>query len=172
MIIVLGGVPLAPYALPGSQSLGDSFLPWLHSHDAFLLQNHGAIAVGKDVLSALYKMEAIEQFAKISLTARLLGGEKILGHDEVRDLERLRSNFGIVTNAHCTGDDCPVCHPRAGNQDAQLTGTQIQSLADEVARRITEKGDAGMGRRGDAGKRITEKGKERATRGQGDAPTR
>jgi hypothetical protein len=43
-----------------------------------LLANHGALTLGGDLFAAYYKMETIEHFAKISLVARLLGGENLL----------------------------------------------------------------------------------------------
>ena len=43
-----------------------------------LLANHGALTVGSDVFAAYFKMETIEHFAKISLVARLLGGENLI----------------------------------------------------------------------------------------------
>lgn len=137
MIIVLGGVPLAPYALPSSQDLGDSFLPWLPTHDAFLLANHGAIAIGSDVFNALFKMEAIEQFAKISLTARMLGGENELSPVQVRELEGLRAKFGLRVNAHCTGPECPQCHPAPAEPAA--ADPSLASLQAEVARRLAQR---------------------------------
>lgn len=72
-IFQLGGVPLVPYAMPGSSALGDAMEPWLHAHDGFLLANHGATTVGPSLLLAHQRMESMEQAARILLTARTLG---------------------------------------------------------------------------------------------------
>ena len=50
----------------------------VRAHDGMLLANHGALTLGADLFAAHYKMETIEHFAKISLMARLLGGERLL----------------------------------------------------------------------------------------------
>ena len=53
---------------------------------------------------AYYKMETIEHFAKISLVARLLGGERLLSRQEVDRLQGLRGMYGIASPA-------PICPP-------------------------------------------------------------
>ena len=56
---------------------------YVKAHDGMLLANHGALTLGADLFAAYYKMETIEHFAKISLVARLLGGERLLSREEV-----------------------------------------------------------------------------------------
>ena len=41
MIFQVGWVPLVPYATPGTPQLADAFEPYVSSHDAFLMANHG-----------------------------------------------------------------------------------------------------------------------------------
>src|SRR5690349_5073510 len=72
-----------------------------------LLANHGALTAGGDLFSAYYKMETIEHFAKISLVARLLGGERLLSRQEVDRLQGLRGMYGIAAPA-------PICPPDDG----------------------------------------------------------
>jgi L-fuculose-phosphate aldolase len=51
-------------------------------------------------------METIEHFAKISLTARLLGGERLISQEEVLRLQSLRGLYGIAAPAPiCLDDD-------------------------------------------------------------------
>src|SRR5690349_24109313 len=69
-----------------------------------LLANHGALTAGGDLFSAYYKMETIEHFAKISLVARMLGGENLLSRQEVDRLQGLRGMYGIKAPA-------PICPP-------------------------------------------------------------
>jgi L-fuculose-phosphate aldolase len=60
------------------------------------------------VLAAYYKMETIEHFAKISLVARLLGGENLISRNEVERLQGLRGYYGIAAPAPlCTDPDTP-----------------------------------------------------------------
>ncbi|MGB9783328.1 MAG: hypothetical protein ACPLXA_10235 [Moorellaceae bacterium] len=50
---------------------------------------------GTDVYNAFYKMESIEHFAKISLVARQLGGERVLPCEEVEKLLQIREKLGV-----------------------------------------------------------------------------
>ena len=50
-------------------------------------------------------METIEHFAKISLVARMLGGERLLSQDEVIRLQGLRGMYGIAAPAPICLDD-------------------------------------------------------------------
>ena len=77
-VIALGSIPVTPYGTPSTQEVPDAIAPYLPEHDAMLLQNHGALTVGADVITAYYRMETLELFAKISLNARLLGGRRAI----------------------------------------------------------------------------------------------
>ncbi len=99
-VLSIGSVPVAPYATPSTWEVPDSIEPFLPEHDALLLQNHGALTVGKDLITAYYRMETLEQFAKITLTARLLGGAKELSRDRIDTLMDLRKNYYHVPGAH------------------------------------------------------------------------
>ena len=75
-VIALGSIPVTPYGTPSTYEVPDRIAPYLGEHDALLLQNHGALTVGADLITAYYRMETLELFAKISLNAHLLGGAK------------------------------------------------------------------------------------------------
>ncbi len=102
VVTTLGSVPIAEYATPSTKELPEAVRKYVKAHDGMLLANHGALTLGRDVFSAYYKMETIEHFAKISLVARLLGGERLLSRDEVSRLEQLRGSYGIAAPA-------PIC---------------------------------------------------------------
>jgi len=91
VIFQLGGVPLVPYAPPGTERLADVIEPYLADHDGFLLANHGATTVGASLAVAHQRMESLEQCARSELTARLLGGSVPLPTDEVERLLRARA---------------------------------------------------------------------------------
>ena len=61
-----------------------------------LLQIHGALTVGADVITAYYRMETLELFAKISLNARLLGGAQELSKENIDRLISMRKNYGVT----------------------------------------------------------------------------
>ena len=104
VVTTLGSVPIAEYATPSTKELPQAVRKYVKAHDGMLLANHGALTLGADLFSAYYKMETIEHFAKISLVARLLGGERLLSREEVDRLQGLRGMYGIAAPA-------PICEP-------------------------------------------------------------
>jgi L-fuculose-phosphate aldolase len=73
MLVLLGPVGFVPYATPGSEALAGNLARLLPGHDAFLLENHGALSLGLTVRQAALRMDLLEQCARISLTVRQLG---------------------------------------------------------------------------------------------------
>ena len=93
--LTLGSIPVTPYGTPSTYEVPDAIAPYLGEHDALLLQNHGALTVGADVVTAYYRMETLELFAKISLNAHLLGGAKELSGENIDRLISMRQGYGI-----------------------------------------------------------------------------
>lgn len=103
IILGLGGVPLVPYATPGSQLLANSAAAAAAGHDALLLANHGAVAVGSNVRQALWRMECLEHAARTILTSRLLGRVTYLDPEQTRALHALREKargMSVAETAH------------------------------------------------------------------------
>jgi L-fuculose-phosphate aldolase len=95
VIIGLGSIPLAEYALPGTAALSDSLRPLIVSHDAVLMANHGVVSFGEDLFKAFYKLDTVEHSARIALVAELLGGPKVLPQKEVDKLLDARPRYGV-----------------------------------------------------------------------------
>jgi L-fuculose-phosphate aldolase len=108
VLTTLGSIPIAEYATPSTSELPEAVRKYIKAHDGMLLANHGALTVGSDLFSAYYKMETIEHFAKISLVARLLGGENLLAREEVSRLQGLRDTYGIKAPAPICSTEPPV----------------------------------------------------------------
>jgi L-fuculose-phosphate aldolase len=117
VICMLGSIPIAEYATPSTTELPDAVRRYIKAHDGLLLANHGALTCCRTLFSAYYKMETVEHFAKISLVARQLGGERVLSREEVGKLQNLRDMYGISSPAGiCTdpadtraqGGECQV----------------------------------------------------------------
>src|SRR5688500_5743031 len=104
VITTLGSIPIAAYGTPSTAELPDAVRKYIKAHDGMLLANHGAVTCGPDVMGAYYKMETIEHFAKISLVARLLGGENLISREEVERLQGLRGFYGIPAPAPLCAD--------------------------------------------------------------------
>jgi L-fuculose-phosphate aldolase len=121
VVTTLGSVPIAEYATPSTKELPEAVGKYVKAHDGMLLANHGALTLGGDLYAAYYKMETIEHFAKISLVARMLGGERLLSRDEVFRLQGLRGTYGIAAPA-------PIC-PEPDGAD----GVDCQAVQAPVA---------------------------------------
>ncbi|HKW09993.1 MAG TPA: class II aldolase/adducin family protein [Gemmatimonadaceae bacterium] len=90
ILVLIGGVPLVPYATPGSPALADAIEPFLQLHDAFLMANHGATSYGTTLSIAHQRMESLEHAAQILFSARALGHVSTLSDREREVLLELR----------------------------------------------------------------------------------
>ena len=85
-ICALGAVPIVPYAQPSTQELADRLIPYLQEYDAFILENHGTLTVGTDLIKAYYKTETLEYNAKITYLTKILGRWNELPKEEIQKL--------------------------------------------------------------------------------------
>ena len=98
-VAAIGSVPLTPYGTPSTSEVPDAIEPYLEEHDVMLLENHGALAVGGDVVTAFYRMESLELWAKITINAVILGGSYDISRENIDKLIDLRG-FYRVTGRH------------------------------------------------------------------------
>ncbi len=89
VIVSLGSIPTAPYGTPGTMELVESLRKYVCDHDAILLENHGALTLGPDIITAYHKMETVEHIAQIALVARLLGRVNTIDDENVGKLVQL-----------------------------------------------------------------------------------
>ena len=85
-VLSLGKVPLVPYGTPGTDELAEQIEKYLQEHEVFLLANHGALALGRDVIEAYHRMECLEHTARIIFLAESLGGAKKLTPRQISKL--------------------------------------------------------------------------------------
>jgi L-fuculose-phosphate aldolase len=95
VIFQVGWVPLIPYEMPGTEALARQFDPFIPTHDAFLMANHGAVTAGPNLSIAHQRMESLEHTARILLTSRLLGRVNELSADQVAALVAARGRAGV-----------------------------------------------------------------------------
>jgi ribulose-5-phosphate 4-epimerase/fuculose-1-phosphate aldolase len=86
-VMRIGRLALVPYYAPGDIALADAVREVAGRHHAVLLANHGPIVAGKDLETAVYATEELEETAKLYL---LLRGEKtrLLTPEQVRELQQ------------------------------------------------------------------------------------
>jgi L-fuculose-phosphate aldolase len=144
VVITLGSIPITEYGTPSTEEIPNSIRNYIHDYDAFLLENHGALTIGSDVLNAYHKMETIEHFAQIVMVARQLGHVGVLSDENVQKLMQVRERLGVKgRNPGCQA--CTVGCPRNIVQSAgQKEGLSVERSStstesgEDLIRQITE----------------------------------
>lgn len=107
VVFSLGSISTAEYGTPSTQEIPLAVERHIHHSDALLLANHGALTVGGSAMEAYYKMETLEHFARISILARQLGGERVLDEKQQKELFRVRTEVFGKSSIQCT--NCGAC---------------------------------------------------------------
>ena len=95
-ILNLGEVPCAPFAVPGTDELAESIIPYVKNHVAVLLANHGAVTWGESMIKAYYRLETLEYYAKMLIRLGELPQPPVeFTSEEKAAIEALRGGFGI-----------------------------------------------------------------------------
>jgi len=98
IIVTIGGIPTAPYATPGTAELPESIRALVKCSDTLIMQNHGAVCLGANLMDAYKKLDMLEHTAKILWLAHVAGGGiKPLPPEAVAKLLATRSQLGIST---------------------------------------------------------------------------
>ena len=89
MIVVYGSIEVAAYGRPGTDGICKEVAPLLQKEDVILLENHGALSVGKTVFDAMNALEAAEASARVLTIAQQVGNLKNLPQEECDALWQL-----------------------------------------------------------------------------------
>jgi L-fuculose-phosphate aldolase len=143
VVTTLGSVPIAEYGTPSTRELPDAVRKYIKAHDGLLLANHGAVTCCRTLMSAYYKMETIEHFAKISLVARLLGREHLLSREEVDRLQALRGMYGIAAPAAICTDPAQADAEPAMCQVLEAPESATDRLVPDVRAVLRQAGGEG-----------------------------
>jgi L-fuculose-phosphate aldolase len=87
------------YATPTTMDYAKIVAESLKDANALLMKNHGAITLGVNLEQAFQRMELLEDFARMVLIAKILGGPILLPPEEtfkLRSLESERWRMKIV----------------------------------------------------------------------------
>ncbi|MCK9483210.1 MAG: class II aldolase/adducin family protein [Candidatus Marinimicrobia bacterium] len=88
-VLTIGQIPLVRYESPATQELADLVAAAIKEHDVVIMQNHGLVAVGRDLMDAFYKTERAEHIFRIMTIAKQLGEIRHLNPAEIEELYRL-----------------------------------------------------------------------------------
>lgn len=90
----LGQVPLAALALPSTAEVPRSIRELVPRTSTILLQSHGVLTYGRDLMEAYNRMESVEQVAQVQLRVLALGGGEIPA-ERAQELLGLRPRYGM-----------------------------------------------------------------------------
>ena len=124
-VLTLGKVPTCAYGTPSTMEIPDSLEPYIENHDAFLLQNHGALTVGFSLTKAMFVMEEVEFNAKICKYAMELGAVHEIPNDQLKKLMELRQKMNI-----------PGRHPGIEIEEPACNCGANEDLVAEITRRV------------------------------------
>lgn len=90
--VMLTRVPILPFIFPGTKELGEIVGENIMGNRVLLLQNHGPIAVGYDLIEALSIIETLEECATMMFVASHFGEPTEIPAEEI---EYLKKHFKI-----------------------------------------------------------------------------
>ncbi len=113
MVAVAGGVDIrcAPYFTYGTQELADAAVAALDGRRACLLANHGVLALGEDLASALRLAGEVENLARQYLTAQLGGSPALLEEAEMLRVVEKFKTYGDRAALSGLADPAPEAEP-------------------------------------------------------------
>ena len=92
IVMRVGEVKLLPYACPGDEKMGDMIRELRGRYAAVLLANHGPVVSGKDITSAVYAAEELEETAKLLVMLRN-SDARLLTTEQVQELKTVFSGY-------------------------------------------------------------------------------
>ena len=92
VVMRVGKVGLIRYLRPGDEGLGQLIRDLGGAYSAVLLANHGPVVAGKDLTSAVYAAEELEETAKLLVLTRGLP-TTLLAPDQVTELLTVFANY-------------------------------------------------------------------------------
>ena len=117
-VVSLGDrLPLAPYALPGTEASVDVLDSLFPFYDVVVLENHGVLAVGDDPEQAFLRMELCEHLATITLAAERAGGARRIPQSDIDRLlfKRTKAGLGPVARGlELPTNEAPLVGPCSG----------------------------------------------------------
>ena len=95
-VMLLGVIPVAKYAPPGSEKLAIGAAAFCREYHGALLEHHGAVTWGDSVMQGLYRMESVEYTATVAMYSKMMGFTRTLDREKIDELVAMRPNWGIT----------------------------------------------------------------------------
>jgi L-fuculose-phosphate aldolase len=78
-----------PYALMGTKDLAANVSEHIKRSDILLLENHGILSVGTDLLQAFDRIEVLENAARMTVIVEMMGKKSPLSSGRIEEIKRL-----------------------------------------------------------------------------------
>lgn len=95
IVFTFGIIPTAPYSAPTTNEVPAAIKKYIHDFDAMILDRHGSLTVGSDLMDAYNKLERMEHVAQITHAARQLGEVKPLTRQQIEQLQEIGDGLGL-----------------------------------------------------------------------------
>ncbi|MBR0174022.1 MAG: class II aldolase/adducin family protein [Bacteroidales bacterium] len=106
---VCGPVGFAPYALPGSELLGEKIAGEFAKnpdYKAVIMENHGVVLMGEDIADAYQRFETLELCARTILNANTLGTPRYLTEKQIQHhTQAIHNSFQHFMNVEHPSDE-------------------------------------------------------------------
>lgn len=123
VVLSLGDIPITPYATPTTAEVPIAIGELIKDHNALILDRHGSITIGKNLMQAYNILETIEHAAEVLLHASQLGGIRALPPQEAERLADLGRKLGLRSDKKIESN--------SANQDERL-----RQIVTEVIRQL------------------------------------
>ena len=89
---IIGNIDTASYALMGSEELAQKVSDKSVNTNVILMENHGVIALGENLLQAFNRIEVLESAAKMTIITELMKSKKELSDKDLKILDEFFDN--------------------------------------------------------------------------------
>jgi L-fuculose-phosphate aldolase len=86
---ILGDPVLVPYALMGTVDLAAGAAEYIEKSDILLLENHGILTTGSNLLQAFDKIEVLENAARMTIIVELKKEKSPLTKERIKQIDKL-----------------------------------------------------------------------------------
>ncbi len=143
-VIALGCVPIAKYGTPSTMEIPDAVEEYLPYFDQVLLENHGALTWGTDLMNAYMKMESVEFYAELLYKSKMLGGPKEFDKEQIAKLYEIRRKMGLpgkhpanlCPNAKSGKENCHscsgTCSATGSSSDTELVSAITKKVMEQL----------------------------------------
>lgn len=125
VVFACGQIATAPYTTPTTQQVPEMLADYLRCYDVVMMPRHGSVTIGRDLDTALARLDALEHTAGIYCMVRMLGGAAPIPQPEVDRLFALA--HPQPPPYRTAGGSCPAPEP-AADSEAMLVAAVLRAL--------------------------------------------